>query len=120
MQAFQSPWTPQSPKFEFEMIEEQPVHSILTTLHATDADSTIGEYQLVDDAADNGNRYFEINNMTGKQHECHWRCSHATEETVKFVVKTTQSEYQILRYHSNGWTVFYHLSIFSTKRGHSR
>lgn len=49
------------------MIEEQPVHSILTTLHATDADSTIGEYQLVDVPADNGNQYFEINNLTGKQ-----------------------------------------------------
>lgn len=49
------------------MIEEQPVNSILTTLHATDADSTIGEYQLVDDTADNGNQYFEINNLTGKQ-----------------------------------------------------
>lgn len=49
------------------MIEEQPINTILTTLHATDADSTIAEYQLIDGPDDNGNEYFEINNVTGKQ-----------------------------------------------------
>jgi hypothetical protein len=49
------------------MIEEQPVHTILTTLHATDADSTISEYQLIDgDDDDNGSDFFEINNVTGE------------------------------------------------------
>lgn len=49
------------------MIEEQPVNTILTTLHATDADSTISEYQLIDaDDDDNGSEFFEINNVTGE------------------------------------------------------
>jgi hypothetical protein len=51
-------------------MEEQPVNTVLATLHATDADSTISEYQLIDgnSDADNGsNEYFEINNVTGKQ-----------------------------------------------------
>ena len=48
-------------------MEEQPVNTILATLHATDADSTISEYQLIDGNGDNGNEYFEINNVTGKQ-----------------------------------------------------
>lgn len=49
------------------MMEEQPVNTILATLHATDADSTISEYQLIDGDGDNGSEYFEINNVTGKQ-----------------------------------------------------
>jgi hypothetical protein len=39
--------------------EEQPIGTILTTLQATDADSTISEYKI------NDNKYFEINNITG-------------------------------------------------------
>lgn len=50
-------------------MEEQPINTILTTLHATDADSTIAEFQLIDGPADNGNEYFEINNVTGKHCE---------------------------------------------------
>jgi hypothetical protein len=68
LQIFQSPWSPRSPKYEFELMEEQPKHTILTTLHATDADSTISEYQLIDGPDDNGNEYFEINNASGKQY----------------------------------------------------
>lgn len=57
----------QSTPFNFTMIEEQPVLTILTTLHATDADSTISEYQLIDaEDDDNGSEFFEINNVTGK------------------------------------------------------
>jgi hypothetical protein len=48
------------------MMEEQPVSTILTTLHATDADSTISEYQLIDGDGDNGGEFFEINNVTGE------------------------------------------------------
>jgi hypothetical protein len=66
-QIFQAPWTPSSPKYEFEIIEESPINSILTTLHATDADSTISEYQLVDGGDDSGSEFFEINNVTGKE-----------------------------------------------------
>lgn len=68
-QIFQSPWSPRSPKYEFELMEEQPINTILTTLHATDADSTVAEFQLIDGPADNGNEYFEINNVTGKHCE---------------------------------------------------
>jgi hypothetical protein len=49
------------------MMEEQPVSTILTTLHATDADSTIAEYQLIDGDGDNGGEFFEINNVTGER-----------------------------------------------------
>jgi hypothetical protein len=48
------------------VLEEQPVNTIVKTLHATDADSDISEYQLIDGSDDNGNEYFEINNVTGK------------------------------------------------------
>jgi len=50
------------------MLEEQPINTILTTLHATDADSAISEYKLIasvnDD--DNGSEYFVIDNVTGE------------------------------------------------------
>lgn len=64
-QIFQPPWSPHSPTYKFELLEEQPINTILTTLHATDVDSTISEYKLID-GDDNGNEYFEINNITGK------------------------------------------------------
>jgi hypothetical protein len=57
------------------MIEEQPVNTILATMHATDADSTISEYQLIDaNDDDNGSEFFEINNVTGefKLRACEW------------------------------------------------
>lgn len=66
-QIFQSPWSARSPKYEFQLAEEQPIHTILTTLHATDADSTIDAFQLIDGSPDeNGNEYFEISNATGE------------------------------------------------------
>lgn len=48
-------------------MEEQPTNTLLTTLHATDADSTIDQFQLIDGPDDNGNEYFEINNASGEQ-----------------------------------------------------
>lgn len=56
---FASPWSPETPEYHFQIVEEQPIDSILTTLQATDADSTIAEYKL------NENDYFQINNVTG-------------------------------------------------------
>uniref|UniRef100_A0A336M3D8 CSON011390 protein n=1 Tax=Culicoides sonorensis TaxID=179676 RepID=A0A336M3D8_CULSO len=56
---FASPWTPETPKYHFQVVEEQPIDTILTTLQASDLDSTIAEYKL------NENDYFLINNMTG-------------------------------------------------------
>jgi hypothetical protein len=40
-------------------LEEQPINTTLTTLHATDVDSTISEYKIIGDN-DNGNEYFEV------------------------------------------------------------
>lgn len=49
------------------MIEEQPVNTVLATMYATDADSAISEYQLIDgNEDDNGSEFFEINNVTGE------------------------------------------------------
>lgn len=48
-----------NPKLHFQMLEEQPVGSVLTTLQATDADSNIAEYTLAP------NDYFEINAVSG-------------------------------------------------------
>ncbi|XP_058466683.1 cadherin-87A isoform X2 [Malaya genurostris] len=56
---FVPPWTPTDPRYRFQVLEEQPVGTILTTMQATDADSTVAEYQMTDNA------YFEINNTTG-------------------------------------------------------
>ncbi|XP_055683308.1 cadherin-87A isoform X2 [Lutzomyia longipalpis] len=57
---FAAPWSPSEPKYTFQMREEQPVGTILTTLQATDADSTVGKYQL-----DRGNDFFDIDEITG-------------------------------------------------------
>lgn len=57
---FAPPWTPSLPKLTFQILEEQPIGTILTTLQATDADSSIDEYRL------EPNEYFTINNSTGK------------------------------------------------------
>lgn len=47
------------PKYTFQILEEQPIGTILTTLQASDIDSNIDEYHLVP------NEYFKINNSTG-------------------------------------------------------
>ncbi|XP_052863844.1 cadherin-87A [Anopheles cruzii] len=56
---FSPPWTPERPYYHFQVVEEQPIGTILTTMQATDADSTIAEYRMTD------NGFFEINNTTG-------------------------------------------------------
>lgn len=63
LQVFGPPWSAESPNYVFELLEEQPPSTILTTLHATDGDSTISEYKIID--GDDSNEYFEINNITG-------------------------------------------------------
>lgn len=64
-QLFAPPWTPESPYYRFQVVEEQPIGTILTTMQATDADSTIAEYRMTE------NGFFEINNTTGKQGRDH-------------------------------------------------
>ncbi|XP_053671726.1 cadherin-87A [Anopheles nili] len=56
---FAPPWTPENPHYRFQVVEEQPIGTILTTVQATDADSTIAEYRMTE------NSYFEIHNTTG-------------------------------------------------------
>lgn len=59
MKEFSSPWTPSSPTLNYQVLEEQPIGTILTKLQATDADSNIDQYRL------EPNDYFEINAATG-------------------------------------------------------
>ncbi|XP_055585161.1 cadherin-87A [Uranotaenia lowii] len=56
---FVPPWRPDAPRYRFQIQEEQPIGTILTTMQATDADSTVAEYRMTD------NGYFEIDNTTG-------------------------------------------------------
>lgn len=56
---FALPWTETSPRLSYQILEEQPIGTILTTLQATDKDSNIDEYRL------EPNDYFDINNITG-------------------------------------------------------
>lgn len=46
-------------RLNFQMLEEQPIGTKLTTLQATDADSNIEAYRL------SSNDYFDVNNLTG-------------------------------------------------------
>uniref|UniRef100_A0A182TCC3 Cadherin domain-containing protein n=1 Tax=Anopheles maculatus TaxID=74869 RepID=A0A182TCC3_9DIPT len=57
-QLFASPWTPENPHYRYQVVEEQPIGTILTTVQATDADSTIAEYRMTE------NSFFEIHNTT--------------------------------------------------------
>lgn len=57
---FALPWTPQSPKYYFKIREEQPIGTVLTTLQATDKDSSIAEFKL-----ETPNEFFEIEPLTG-------------------------------------------------------
>lgn len=60
LKEFTPPWTPTSPKLNFQVLEEQQIGTILTKLQATDADSNIDEYKL------EPNDYFEVNPTTGE------------------------------------------------------
>ena len=58
---FARPWTVEDPRYTLDILEEQPVHTIVDTFVATDADSNIAAYAIEPE-----NDYFEINNATGK------------------------------------------------------
>ncbi|KAJ1523428.1 hypothetical protein ONE63_001290 [Megalurothrips usitatus] len=57
---FSKPWTREDPRYKADLIEEQPVGTIVGTFTATDEDSNIQGYAIVPPSA-----YFEINNVTG-------------------------------------------------------
>nr|XP_036675635.1 cadherin-87A [Drosophila suzukii] len=56
---FNAPWSVEQPQIKLQMVEEQPVGTVLTTLQATDEDSSIGEYNI------SANDYFAINQTSG-------------------------------------------------------
>ncbi|XP_043864280.1 cadherin-87A [Drosophila mojavensis] len=56
---FNAPWSPEQPVIKLQMVEEQPVGTVLTTLQASDEDSSIGEFNIT------ANDYFAINHTTG-------------------------------------------------------
>lgn len=57
---FNPPWTLENPNYILNILEEQPVGTIVATYTATDVDSNIVEY-VIDPPSD----YFEIDNTTG-------------------------------------------------------
>ncbi|XP_030572028.1 cadherin-87A [Drosophila novamexicana] len=56
---FNAPWSQEQPVIKLQMVEEQPVGTMLTTLQASDEDSSIGEFNIT------SNDYFAINQTTG-------------------------------------------------------
>lgn len=58
-QIFAPPWNKTHPTYTFTVLEEQPIGTILTSLQASDEDSSIEGYFLSE------NNYFEINSNTG-------------------------------------------------------
>ncbi|XP_067010919.2 cadherin-87A [Anabrus simplex] len=57
---FAKPWTPEFPHYTVEMLEEQPVGTVVGTFVATDQDSKIAGYTLEPESD-----FFDINNATG-------------------------------------------------------
>ncbi|XP_070137828.1 cadherin-87A [Drosophila bipectinata] len=56
---FNAPWSVEQPQIKLQIVEEQPIGTVLTTLQATDEDSSIGEFNISE------NDYFAINQTTG-------------------------------------------------------
>ncbi|XP_075145328.1 cadherin 87A [Haematobia irritans] len=81
---FSLPWTPETPIIKVQMVEEQPIGTILTTLQAYDEDSTIGEYDISE------NEYFEINKTTGVV-TLTKRLDYETIKEVKFVATVSDT-----------------------------
>nr|CAD7573732.1 unnamed protein product [Timema californicum] len=57
---FSKPWTSQDPSYTVEILEEQPIGSVVDTFTATDPDSNI-EYYAIEPDSD----FFEVHNTTG-------------------------------------------------------
>ncbi|XP_067636828.1 cadherin-87A [Eurosta solidaginis] len=81
---FNPPWTPENPIIKFQMTEEQPIGSILTTLQAYDDDSTIGEYNITPNA------YFTINKTSGVI-TSNARIDYETIKEVKFIASVSDT-----------------------------
>ncbi|KAM7364223.1 cadherin 87A isoform 3-T5 [Cochliomyia hominivorax] len=81
---FSLPWTIENPVIKLQMVEEQPVGTVLTTLQAYDEDSTIGEYDI------SPNEYFEINKSSGVI-TLTKRLDYETVKEVKFVATVSDT-----------------------------
>ncbi|XP_039957046.1 cadherin-87A [Bactrocera tryoni] len=81
---FNPPWTAENPVIKLQMIEEQPIGSVLTTLQAYDDDSTIGEYNITPNA------YFTINKTNGVITSTA-RIDYETLKEVKFVATVSDT-----------------------------
>uniref|UniRef100_A0A182Y7D4 Cadherin domain-containing protein n=1 Tax=Anopheles stephensi TaxID=30069 RepID=A0A182Y7D4_ANOST len=81
---FAPPWTPENPHYHYQVVEEQPIGTILTTVQATDADSTIAEYRMTD------NSFFEIHNTTGLVRS-RARIDYETAPVIKFNVSVVDT-----------------------------
>ncbi|XP_037891980.1 cadherin-87A [Glossina fuscipes] len=81
---FNSPWTIENPVIKLQMSEEQPVGSVLTTLQASDDDSTIGDYDISE------NPYFEINKSTGVITSIK-RIDYEVTKEIKFIATVTDT-----------------------------
>uniref|UniRef100_A0A1I8MKU3 Cadherin domain-containing protein n=1 Tax=Musca domestica TaxID=7370 RepID=A0A1I8MKU3_MUSDO len=81
---FSLPWTPENPVIKLQMVEEQPVGTVLTTLQAYDEDSTIGEYDISE------NDYFEINKSSGVV-TLTKRLDYETIKEVKFIATVSDT-----------------------------
>ncbi|RZF35066.1 hypothetical protein LSTR_LSTR009658 [Laodelphax striatellus] len=57
---FPAPWTSEKPYYTIDILEEQPVGTLIGTFTATDQDSNIERYEILPPS-----KYFSINNSTG-------------------------------------------------------
>ncbi|XP_062126234.1 cadherin-87A [Drosophila sulfurigaster albostrigata] len=81
---FNAPWSPEQPVIKLQMVEEQPVGTVLTTLQASDEDSSIGEFNITT------NDYFAINSTTGVIYTTA-RLDYELVKEVKFMVTVSDT-----------------------------
>ncbi|EDW97645.1 cadherin-87A [Drosophila yakuba] len=81
---FNAPWSVEQPQIKLQMVEEQPVGTVLTTLQATDEDSSIGEFNITD------NDYFAINQTSGMIYTIA-RLDYEAVKEVKFQVTVSDT-----------------------------
>lgn len=78
------PWTIENPVISLQMVEEQPIGTVLTTLQAYDEESTIGEFNITK------NPYFVVNPMNGVI-TLTARLDYETVKEVKFMATVTDT-----------------------------
>uniref|UniRef100_B3P4D8 GG17179 n=1 Tax=Drosophila erecta TaxID=7220 RepID=B3P4D8_DROER len=81
---FNAPWSLEQQQIKLQMVEEQPVGTVLNTLQATDEDSSIGEFNISD------NDYFAINQTSGMIYTIA-RLDYEAVKEVKFQVTVSDT-----------------------------